>query len=105
MSPLPLLNEGDLDLLVAYSLSSEEEMSEAVVNAFLAANIDVFDKRTRLENWINSDVFNVLQWSSDRPLYLSTRIWDHQVVITSEEVRIYTQSRHIKYDEEGAFVT
>lgn len=93
MAHLPLLNEGDLHLLVSYSLSSEEEMSEAVVNAFHAANIDVFEKPTQLVDWINADVFNVLQWSSDRPLYLSTRIWDHQVVITAEEVRIYTQSR------------
>jgi len=92
MDHLPLLNEGDLHLLVAYSLSSGEEMSEAIVNAFHAANIDVFEKPTRLVDWINGDVFDDLQWSSDRPLYLSTRIWDHQVVITAEEVRIYTRS-------------
>ena len=90
MEHLPRLNEGDFDLLVAYSLSSEEEMIEAIVNAFHAANIDVFEKPTRLDDWINADVFDVLQWTSDRPLYLSTRIWDHQVVITAKEVRIYT---------------
>lgn len=81
--------------LVSYSPSSGEEMSEAVVNAFLAANIDVFGKPTLLIDWINPDVFNALEWSSDRPLYLSTRIWDHQVVVTADEIRIYTRSRRI----------
>lgn len=93
MAHLSLLNEGDLHLLVAYSLSSGEEMTEALVNAFHAANIEVFEKPTNLADWINADVFDILQWSSDRPLYLSTRIWGHQVVMTAEEIRIYTQSQ------------
>lgn len=90
MRSLPLLNEGDLDLLVSYSISSEEEMTEAVIDAFLAGNIEVFEKPTALVDWINADVFEDIQWTSDRPLYLSTRIWDYQVVITAEEVRIYS---------------
>jgi len=92
MSPLPLLNEGELNLLVSYSLSRGEEMSEAVVDAFLAANIDVFEKPTTLADWVNVDVFEAIQWTSDRPVYLSTRIWDHQVVITADHVRIYTST-------------
>lgn len=92
MSSLSPPNEDDLPLLVAYSPSSDEEMCEAVVNAFLAAGIDVFEKPTQLVDWINADVFDDLQWSSNRPLYLSTRIWDHRVVITADEIRIYTPS-------------
>lgn len=92
MSHVPLLNEEDLDLLVSYSVSSGEEMSEAIVNAFHAANVDVFEKPTQLVDWINADVFETLQWTSDRPLSLSTRIWDHRVVLTPEEVRIYTSA-------------
>lgn len=88
---VPLLSDlGDGNLLVAYSLNDEEEMCEAIVNAFHAANINVFEKPTEIVDWINADVFKALQWSSDRPHLLSTRIWDHQVVITAEEVRIYT---------------
>ncbi|QLH75865.1 hypothetical protein HZS55_00470 [Halosimplex rubrum] len=90
MQPLPLLNENKLDLMVSYSLSSGEEMSVAVVNAFHAANVDVFEKPTQLNDWVNADMFKSVQWTSDRPLYLSTRIWGYRVVITSEEVRIYT---------------
>jgi len=92
MDSLPPLNENEMDLLLAYSLSSEEEMVEGVVKSFNAANIDVSEKPTKLYDWVNPDVFTLLQWSSNCPIYLSTRIWDHQVVITSEEIRIYRQS-------------
>lgn len=92
MPPLPLLNEGQLDLLVAYSISSDEEMSEAIIDAFLSANIDVFEKSTTLVDWVNVDVLEDIQWTSDRPLYLSTRIWNHQAVITAEEIRLYSNT-------------
>jgi len=90
---LPLLDEEELPLVVAYSRSSDENMDEAVVNAFLAANIDVFDRPTTLVDWVNTDVFEDLQWSSSPRLYLCTRIWGYQVVITSEEIRIYASSK------------
>lgn len=89
MSTLPLVNEGELSLVVRYLRESNEEMAEAVVNAFLATEVDVYDRPTRLVDWINADVFENLEWSSDRPLYLCTRIWGHAVVMTPEEVRIY----------------
>lgn len=86
----PLLNEKELDLLVSYSIGSEEEMSVAVIDAFHAANVDVFEKPTELVDWVNIEVFEAIEWTSDRSLYLSTCIWDHQVVFTGEEIRIYT---------------
>lgn len=89
MTPLPELNERELSLLVRYSLDSDEEMAAAVVSAFSAAGVDVHMKPTTLVDWINAEVFEHLQWTSDRPLYLCTRIWDHGVVMTAEEVRIY----------------
>jgi acetolactate synthase-1/2/3 large subunit len=64
----------------------------------LAANVDVFDKPTQLVDWVNPDVFDAIQWTSDRPVYLSTRIWDHQVVITAEQVRIYTSTDRMDGD-------
>lgn len=92
MPSLPLLNEGRLNLLLSYSISSGEEMGEAVVNAFLAGSIDVFDKPTQLVDWVDPDILEAIQRSPDRPIYFSTRIWDHKVVMTSEEVRIYIPS-------------
>lgn len=91
MSPLRLLNEGELDLVVAYSRECDEEMIEAVVNAFHTADVDVFDEPTTLADWVDPAVFEDLCWSSDRLLYFCVRIWSHQVVLTPEEVRIYRQ--------------
>lgn len=96
MDTLPLLNEGDMSLLVRYSLEGDEEMTEAVVSAFLAADVDVYERSTQLVDWINAEVFENLEWTSDRPLYLCTRIWDHRVVMTPEEVRIYQSSEVIR---------
>lgn len=93
MVSAPLLNEDDFDLLVAYSSECDEERSEAIVNAFLAANVDVYEHSTTLVDWVDPDVVENLCWSSDRPFYLCTRIWDHDVVLTPDEVRIYTSSR------------
>jgi hypothetical protein len=90
MSPLPPLNERDLSLIVRYSLDSDEDMSQAVINAFVAAGEDIFHRPTQLIDWVNPEVFEVLRWTSERPLYLCTRIWDRRVVMTPEEVRIYT---------------
>lgn len=89
MVPLSGLNERDLTLVASYSVESDEEMAEAVIAAFNEAGIDVFSLCTTLTDWINPDVFEQLDWSSDRPLYLSTIIWDHRVVLTAEEVRVY----------------
>ena len=89
MPSLPPIDEFENDLLVSYSISSDEEMSEAIVNAFHTANIDVFKKPTTINDWIDPDVFETLQWT-DSPVYLSTRIWDHRVSMTAERVRIHT---------------
>lgn len=89
MVPLLQLNERDLRLVVSYSVESDEEMTEAVVGAFIEAGIDVFSESTTLMDWINPDVLENLEWNADQPLYLSTLIWDYRVVITAEEVRIY----------------
>lgn len=94
MVPVPLLNEDDLDLLVSYSRESGEEMCGAVVNAFLAGNIDVYEEPTQLAHWINTDVLKDLRWSTTRPTYLCTHIWGHPVVITPEEIRIYVPNTH-----------
>jgi hypothetical protein len=89
MSSLPPGDARGSDLLVSYSPSNEEEMTEAVVNAFQSANIDVFEKPTRLIDWVNADAFEILDWTG-HPVALSTRIWNYWVLITAEEIRIYT---------------
>ncbi|MFW6153365.1 MAG: hypothetical protein ACOC42_03300 [Halobacteriota archaeon] len=88
MDLLPPINENDLDLVVSYSVGEEETVLEAVINAFQSANIEVAEESTRLHDWVNTDAVRSFHWT-DRPLYVSTRIWDKRVVITAENVRIY----------------
>lgn len=89
MSPTRGLNEAELDLNVRYARGSDETVTDAVVDAFLAANMDVFDQPTVLDDWINTDVFEDVSWTTDRLLYLCVLIWDRPVVITPEEIRIF----------------
>jgi hypothetical protein len=91
MDPITSLDVRDPCPIVSYSISNNEEMTEAVVNAFYAANIDVEEKPTTLADWLHADVLRRIQWTTDRSVRLSTRIWDHWTVMTPEEVRIYHQ--------------
>ena len=88
MVPVPVVDE-DLDLLVAYACDNGEEMSSAIVNAFLASDIDVYGKGTQLESWIDTDALAGLDWSAASTTSLYTHIWGHPVVLTPDEVRIY----------------
>lgn len=91
MVPLPRLNEAELDLLVSYPIGDEESVCGAVVDAFLAANVDVFDRSSSIEQWIDTDALEGFDWRAGDPLYVSTAIWNHGVVVTSDEVRIYSE--------------
>lgn len=86
---LPFSYDADETPCVCYSIREMEDPSEAVVNAFMATNVDVFDRETRLQDWIETDALDGMDWSSDVPLVLQTRIWERPVTITDEEVRIY----------------
>lgn len=87
-----LVNEGELSLLVAYSVDRGEAVHEAIVNAFLAANIDVSEKGTTLEAWIDTDSISGFDWHPETPLFITALIWGHLVVISSERVRVYSDS-------------
>jgi hypothetical protein len=90
MSTDELLDGADLDLLVSCKIGPEDEITEVIVRAFEAAQIKVFDKPTVLDDWVDTDVFVDLNWDRDYPIYLSIIIWDHRVIITSEQIRIYS---------------
>lgn len=92
MVPLPLLDEGELDLVVVYAVDTDEKMTQAIVSAFQAADVDAFEESTRLVDWVDPDVLEKLRWCPDQPLYLYTHIWDHEVVVRSDEIRIYSPS-------------
>jgi hypothetical protein len=61
------LNEGDLDRLVSLDQDPEQEISEAIVEAFGAAQIDVFAKPTVLYDWIDPDLVEELVETAPPP--------------------------------------
>lgn len=87
--PLELLKN---DLLVAFSRDSDEVMSQSIIDAFLALDIDIFERETTLHDWINTDALDGLAWSSERPITHVTRIWGYKVALSDEVVRIYADS-------------
>lgn len=78
------------NLLVSYSRDVGETMSGAVLHAFLAIDIDVFEKDTTLQDWIDTDVLNGFDWDSGPPHTITTRIWDYDVRISADEILIYS---------------
>lgn len=89
MAPVSPLNESELELDAAYSISDGEEMTVAIVNAFHRTEIDIYEQQTELVDWIDPDIIETINWTDNPPILLSTLIWDRQVVITKREIRIY----------------
>lgn len=81
------------NLLVTYSRDEDEAMSEAILQAFFAVDIDPFGMDRTLEDVIDTDLLDGFDWHASRPVSIATRIWGYFVELTAEDVRIYTDSR------------
>lgn len=79
---------GRSGLLVAYELD-DEPPSQAVVRAFLALDVDVFDGADPLAEHVDVDALDRFDRTCRGEYSLATRIWDRPVVITPDAVRIY----------------
>lgn len=88
MAPLSPLRRGDSGLVVAHAVESDQSLAEAIVEAFLLAGMDVYSEPTQLADWVDPDALEQLEFAAPQT-YLGTRIWDHHLLITGEEVRIY----------------
>lgn len=88
MPPLPPLRRGNSGLVVAHAIESGQSLHEAIVEAFLLAGMDVYSEPTQIADWVEPDVLEQLDFT-DRQTYLGTRIWDHHILITGNQVRIY----------------
>lgn len=88
MTPLPPLRRGNSGLVVAHGIESDESLTEAIIEAFLLAGLDVYSEPTQVADWVEPDVLEGLDFDAPQT-YLGTRIWDHHILITGEEVRIY----------------
>jgi PAS domain S-box-containing protein len=80
------------DLLITYTRGADEPMSEAILQAFLALDVDIFAMDRTLQNCIDTDLLDRVDWHSARPLTITTRLWGYSVELTADYVRIYSDS-------------
>jgi len=76
--------------LVRYSRDGDEDGTNAVVSAFREDPIDgVPADADSLYAWVDPDAIDDVLDSAGTDVRLSAVIWDHPVVITSEEIAVY----------------
>lgn len=78
-----------LNEVITYRISDRESVVEAISTAFERINTEVYDKETILNDWIDCDCFNEMNWNSNEALTISTEIWNHPTMITANTVTIY----------------
>ena len=88
---IPSLQRPRRDLLVTYSIGSGERIPTAITKAFQATASDPWECETVVNDWIDGDAIDQLCRTSDRHLRVSTIVWNHPVVVTPEEIRIYAE--------------
>lgn len=84
---LPRLSEQQPPL-VTYQIEGGESVYEAITEAFGALGIDVYEENTTIDDW-TSGLFDLSMLGSEAPWRVSTIMWDHPIVITPGEIRIY----------------
>jgi hypothetical protein len=75
--------------LITYQISDDETEYEAITNAFRAIDVDVYNQDTAVADWAKDCPIETINWDSERPCRVTTIIWDHPIVLTSDEIRIY----------------
>lgn len=89
MGSLPPVHEEGFGRLITYSVDGDESTCEAIVSAFDLGGVDVADTETVLHDWIDTDALERLNDAPGQTLRISTYIWDHPVVITSDAITVY----------------
>lgn len=84
---LPRLSEQQPPLLT-YQIEDGEPIYEAITEVFGAIGVEVYEEKTTIEDWTNG-LFDLRLLNSEGPHRVSTIIWDHPIVITPDEIRIY----------------
>lgn len=86
---VPTSRDGQSSPLVTASFDEGDVVSEVVLDAFLAAHVDVFEKDRTLHDRIDGDVLDGIDRESSRSTFLTFPIWGHRVVVRPGLVAIY----------------
>lgn len=84
-----MAESAEKSLLVTYSVEDPDRITDEIVDAFLAAQIDVFDRDERLQEQIATDALESFDWESNQSLQIHCELWDHRVVVTPDAVAVY----------------
>lgn len=77
--------------LITYQIEDGETFFEAISEAFGAIGLDVYGQETAIADWTQDGLIDLSVLDPDGPVRVSTVIWDHPVVVTPDEIRIYEQ--------------
>lgn len=67
----------------------DDGILEALTDAFSAIDVDVYEQDTTIDDWTTSFALENIDWDSDEACRVSTVIWEHPTVVTSNEIRIF----------------
>lgn len=87
---LPRLSEQESPL-ITYEFEDGETVYEAITEAFIAIDFEVYDQKTTVKDWTETCPIDQGIFESEELCRVSTIIWDYPTVITPGKLRIYGQ--------------
>lgn len=75
-----------------HSVAPQEEISEAILEAFEERSVELLDREVQLQDKVDVDALNALDWDHGSSVRLGFTLWDHRVVVRPEAVRLYELS-------------
>jgi len=91
------------ETFVAYYISDDENILDALISAFSAMDFDRFDKTTTLTDWVTCDALDGLNWDSNESPHVPTVIRDHPVEVTPGKIEIYTPASSLAPPDNGTY--
>lgn len=77
--------------LITYQIGNDETMFEAITNAFRSIDFAPYQQDSTIEEYTKDCSVDLSDWDSENSCRLSTIIWDHPTVLTTDEIQIYEE--------------
>lgn len=75
--------------LVTATVAEDESVTEVILEAFLAARVDVLGMDRTLQECIDGDLVDCIDEETAQTVVLAFSIWGHRVVVTPGLVELY----------------
>lgn len=77
---------------VVHSVDPQERISQAILAAFQKCSVEPLEREVRLQDKLDVDALNALDWDHGSSVRLGFSLWNHRVVVRPEAVRLYELS-------------